>query len=1220
MAINKKIDIMLNIAKSKEREKFFLFTSKYQNNKISIFSHKDSRDITDIKSLYGKKVAVVEGFIQEEILSKNHPLIQRVLTKNVQESLRLLNEKKVAATIDSYLTTNYIISDMTFDQIIYKGDLYLENDTNINLHIGVRNDYKILHSILQKAIANVSTSQMHEIRKKWTLHNTITNKVDLTKKELKWIESHPIIHVGGELDWAPFDFVDESGEYTGLSKDYLDYINILTGLNFKIHTGQSWEELLNSLKTGDLDMLPAIYFSKERENYINFTSAYLAIADYYITKENHPKIDSIKYLYGKKVVAIKGYAVTRWLKENHPQIQLLEVDNILKALRAIESNEAIALLHDNPSATYTLEKNFISGIKINNIVKNRTPIPLHMGVKKGFEPLVSIINKTLKSISREQKKDISNKWMSSLGNNENLDLSENEISWLSTKPTIKFSVDPNWLPIEGIDKKTKRYEGIMADYLEKIKELTGLNFELIPTKDWSDSVNLLKEQKVDMLAAVSITPQREKFLNFSETTIRLTDGIIMRSDSSFISDIEDLNGLKVGVSNGTSVHNMLKVKYPNLILIPIKGTENGINNLLDGTIDAFVGNLEVISNIIFKKNLLNLKVVLKLEKTRQLHIALHKDFPIEAVNIINKAIKAIGKDELNIIRKRWIGLKVNDKVDYSLFWKTGIGVLILFLLIGFNNRKLKHMVDEKTEEITNLLSSYDKNVIASKTDTDGNITYVSEAFCKQTGYTQKELIGKTHRILRDPSMPDEIFSELWDTIKSGKTWKGEVKNRMKDGSFNWVEATISPEYDKKGNLIGYNAIRQDITSKKEVEELTENLEIKVQERTQDLEKAKEDIEMILESILIPVLITDKEDRTILYANKYAETQYDTTLDKMIGASIENIYVAKDQGEALSKQMQAHGRIENMEQSFLTNTGKEFTAILSVIPIRYKNKSSYIGMTTDITKQKEMENQIRAILKNTEDSIKYAALIQHALMPSKDLFDKYFNEYFTIWNPKDIVGGDIYLFEELKNDEECILMVIDCTGHGVPGAFVTMLVKAIERQVTSIIKNNKDQEVSPAWVLSYFNKTMKYLLKQENKTSISNAGFDGSVFYYNKKDNIVKFAGAETPLFYVEDKKMKIIKGDRHSVGYKKSDASYQFTDHTIKVKKGMQFYLTTDGYLDQNGGDKGFPFGKKRFKSIIEESYNCSFEEKEKIILKELEIFQHNEERNDDITVIGVQI
>ena len=264
-------------------------------------------------------------------------------------------------------------------------------------------------------------------------------------------------------------------------------------------------------------------------------------------------------------------------------------------------------------------------------------------------------------------------------------------------------------------------------------------------------------------------------------------------------------------------------------------------------------------------------------------------------------------------------------------------------------------------------------------------------------------------------------------------------------------------------------------------------------------------------------------------------------------------------------------------------------------------------------------ELEAINKHVKESIEYASLIQHSLIPSGQLFRKYFSEYLTIWHPKDAVGGDIYFFEELRHDDEFLLMVIDCTGHGVPGAFVTMLVKAIERQIVAEINLGED-EVKPAQILKHFNKLIKEILNQEEDDGICNAGFDGGILYFNKKDKIIRYAGAETPLFYVEDGVFKTIRGCRHSVGYKRSDINYEFKEHSIELKEGMLIYLTTDGYLDQNGGKKGFPMGKKRFRTIIEEYHEESLADQQEVLLEELFDYQGSEERNDDITVIGMRI
>jgi len=268
--------------------------------------------------------------------------------------------------------------------------------------------------------------------------------------------------------------------------------------------------------------------------------------------------------------------------------------------------------------------------------------------------------------------------------------------------------------------------------------------------------------------------------------------------------------------------------------------------------------------------------------------------------------------------------------------------------------------------------------------------------------------------------------------------------------------------------------------------------------------------------------------------------------------------------------------------------------------------------------------LEAIHKHTRESIEYASLIQGALIPQKGAMELFFKDHFVTWIPKDTVGGDIWLFNKLRHDDECLLFFIDCTGHGVPGAFVTMIVKAVEREIVSKIIKKPELDISPAIIMGYFNKTMKTLLRQETKDSLSNAGWDGGIIYYNRRTQILKFAGAETPLFYtMPDGEFKTVKGNRYSVGYKKCDANYEYKETTIEVEEGMKFYCTTDGYLDQNGGEKDFPFGKKRFGNIVKEHHEKPMEEQQTIFLNKMEEYETmipDNDRNDDMTVIAFEI
>ena len=264
---------------------------------------------------------------------------------------------------------------------------------------------------------------------------------------------------------------------------------------------------------------------------------------------------------------------------------------------------------------------------------------------------------------------------------------------------------------------------------------------------------------------------------------------------------------------------------------------------------------------------------------------------------------------------------------------------------------------------------------------------------------------------------------------------------------------------------------------------------------------------------------------------------------------------------------------------------------------------------------ELEN----LHKQAKSAIEYASLIQSALIPKSKIFFDYFDEHFSIWQPRDMVGGDIFFIDHLRHDDECLIMVADCTGHGVPGAFVTMLVKAIERQIVAELLL-KDEEASPALILKQFNRYLKELLGQHDAESISNVGLDGGIIYYNKRKNIIKYASSNTPLFIERDGEIEIFKGDRQSIGYIKSKLDYEYKEYLLDITQDTKLYVTTDGYLDQNGGEKGFSFGKKRFQNILRQYHEETLADIKEVLLIELMEYMGQVEKTDDMCLIGLKV
>ncbi|MBF0336667.1 MAG: SpoIIE family protein phosphatase [Nitrospirae bacterium] len=274
------------------------------------------------------------------------------------------------------------------------------------------------------------------------------------------------------------------------------------------------------------------------------------------------------------------------------------------------------------------------------------------------------------------------------------------------------------------------------------------------------------------------------------------------------------------------------------------------------------------------------------------------------------------------------------------------------------------------------------------------------------------------------------------------------------------------------------------------------------------------------------------------------------------------------------------------------------------------------------------NRLELAHKKITDSIEYASMIQNSLLPEDSSIAAYFSQHLVIWQPKDVVGGDIYIIDKLSEQDECIVSVIDCTGHGVPGAFVTMLVRTIWSNVVDTILS-KDSGIAPGQILFMLNKSIRDLLKQDIFETLgdvkgqyrhSNVGFDGGVLYLNRKRGIVRYAGANVSLFVCRQGHVDIIKGDRQSVGYKDSNPDYIYRDIELNIVQGDIFYISTDGYLDQNGGNKDLPFGRRRFVSIIENNWHRPMSEQREALLDQLNSYQGLSDRNDDITVVGLTI
>jgi serine phosphatase RsbU (regulator of sigma subunit) len=260
---------------------------------------------------------------------------------------------------------------------------------------------------------------------------------------------------------------------------------------------------------------------------------------------------------------------------------------------------------------------------------------------------------------------------------------------------------------------------------------------------------------------------------------------------------------------------------------------------------------------------------------------------------------------------------------------------------------------------------------------------------------------------------------------------------------------------------------------------------------------------------------------------------------------------------------------------------------------------------------EQKSIIDAKNKDLTDSVNYASKIQEAMLPDTSRIEELFPNSFVFYKPRDVVSGDFYWFRE-KNDS-VLIAAADCTGHGIPGALMSMIGHSSLNGITNVNK-----EKSTAEILRELDKSVtSSLVNKEYKTE-SKDGMDIGLCKIDLNKNIVEFSGAFQNLILIQDNEIIEFKGNRFPIGGGNNYNKIDFTIHSIEVKKGDQFYMYSDGFPDQFGGEKEKKYLDKNFKLFLKTLNGKTSTEKKTLLNQELLRWQGAIEQIDDVLVIGI--
>mgnify|MGYP001279912091 FL=1 len=323
--------------------------------------------------------------------------------------------------------------------------------------------------------------------------------------------------------------------------------------------------------------------------------------------------------------------------------------------------------------------------------------------------------------------------------------------------------------------------------------------------------------------------------------------------------------------------------------------------------------------------------------------------------------------------------------------------------------------------------------------------------------------------------------------------------------------------------------------------------------------------------------------------KEIETQYETKKKEQIIKNLENEKIINDL------------RIKR-QQLFLFSFVAGFLSISIFLIILFRQNSKIRAANIELAYQK----------KQITDSIEYASRIQRAILPPVEYIKTVVPEHFILYKPRDIVSGDFYWITH--KEDKIIVAAVDCTGHGVPGAFMSMLGFAFLNEIV-----NKEKELKANQILNQLRTYVKDSLHQTGKENEAKDGMDIALCIIDPVKLNIQFAGAYNPLYLIRKNKLETIRADRMPIGIHIVEKE-SFTNHVVEVNKGDIIYIFTDGYIDQFGGAKSQKFKMAPFQDLLVTIKDKPMEDQKKLLDERFESWKGTNSQIDDVLVMGIKI
>jgi diguanylate cyclase (GGDEF)-like protein len=696
------IDIHGGMTKTAARSKVFSLTPSFFSQDFYFYTHRDFTNLTTISQLSPYIIGSVRGSSHASFILENYPNLKLRLYANRHALYQaaLDNEIMVYTGLEkpSKFFTGYFELNKQYPPYkrirFYQGE-YVAATSLKN---------KLLKDFIVQGFDKITAEEKSTIEKKWLGRDKKNNTLLLS-----FLTQAP-----------PYMAVSPTGQPQGLFIDLWRLWAKESGIEIEF-IAQSPSQELAMLKDGDVDIHIG-YSADHFDNKLQVASQIYGVYAGVFVSTRLDNVYSMKDLEGKTVGVLAGTTYKNTLFKLFPNInvQVYQTANELLNEAELGNIDAMVSAQEYLNARLIQSNLQSSFYQLKNV---NFPTPVFSLVKKGNDKLVELINEGFDNIPIEQLISLERNWLIYKNNGyfvrsaEKVSLSTSEKLWIDNHKKINVGLVKSWMPMEFINANGE-VSGINPDVMKLISNRSGLSFEFTFFNSWNDLYQGLVDQQIDMLASVSVTPERKKQVIFTQPYWSMPWVILHQRQLGSNLDLKSFYGKKLAVIKGYYLSSSLRKDHPLISLILVDNHNEGLFAVQQGKVDGFISNIASASELMKRESLsvLDISVLEELERDSS-HFAIRPDWD-ELQHIINKTLLTISENEKQKIYDRWFGVSIETGFDKDIVMRVSaqIGVLILIIIVAIimwnrrlyreiNTRKLleekmKHMATH--DELTGL--------------------------------------------------------------------------------------------------------------------------------------------------------------------------------------------------------------------------------------------------------------------------------------------------------------------------------------------------------------------------------------------------------------------------------------------------------------------------------------------------------------------------------------